>query len=340
MLLGVLLLAACQSGTQDTTPQTSSHPTTNPTFRLRKTFRLADSIHTLAAADLNNDGFPELLAAGDSALFFWENKRMFSFRRHSVQDSASCALNVMDFNYDSYVDIFSPPLVWFNNRDFTFSDSLLPAFSADCPQNPYFVDLNQDGAIDIAANGKAWRHEGDTFMLLESDTILQKSAFKQSILLNKQPETLALSDGEPTALGFRVFGADITQLIPADLDRDGDPDILSLHTGKTLKIWENQTLPQTDRHYIKLRLIGAYPNYYGIGARVNVRQNGQGYQLENQPRSALGVREPILYIGLGEEETLDYLTVHWPDGRVQRFQGLYADQELTVNQTHAKANTK
>lgn len=109
----------------------------------------------------------------------------------------------------------------------------------------------------------------------------------------------------------------------ADLDLDGDLDLVVNHTNAPVSLLENTTIreetgPGTDGYALQLDLEGDGPNTRGIGARVVAYASGQKWTRElYTTRGYLSSQPSRLHIGLGAQQRPDSLRVRWPDGRIQ-----------------------
>ncbi|PQB05928.1 hypothetical protein BST85_02645 [Aureitalea marina] len=106
--------------------------------------------------------------------------------------------------------------------------------------------------------------------------------------------------------------------IRADLDNDGDLDIVINNVNETAQILENRTNSMfPDRQSIRVELQGDILNRAGIGTKVVVYTEDQILTRENYPsRGYLSSQPSVLSFGLGRR-TIDSLRVTWPDGKSQ-----------------------
>ncbi len=119
----------------------------------------------------------------------------------------------------------------------------------------------------------------------------------------------------------------------ADLDADGDLDIILNNMDESPLLYRNQSDKQGANNYLRLRLVGAGKNTFGIGAKAEVFVQGQ-YQmsyLSNQ-RGYQSCPEPLLHLGLGDADAVDSLIITWPGGQRERFTGVSAGQVLEIRQ--------
>jgi hypothetical protein len=121
--------------------------------------------------------------------------------------------------------------------------------------------------------------------------------------------------------------------IYADLDKDGDLDLILNNMDEGPFIYRNKAEQLADRHYLRLRLKAKGQNTFGIGARVDVHYDGQQqtHFLSNQ-KGFQSSPEPLLHVGLREYQAVDSLIITWPGGDRQLLINVSADQELSITQ--------
>ena len=122
----------------------------------------------------------------------------------------------------------------------------------------------------------------------------------------------------------------------ADLDNDGDLDLVVNNLNAPATLYENHTDSRTDHHYLTIMLRGDGKNTAGFGARVMVKHGGTQQMVEQAPtRGWISSVDPRLHVGLGAAAAVDTLTVVWPNGRYQTLTNVAADQMLTLRQAEA-----
>ena len=101
-----------------------------------------------------------------------------------------------------------------------------------------------------------------------------------------------------------------------DIDGDGDLDVLLMQVGgRPLLLRNDQAL---GHHWLRLKLVGRSPNREALGARVTLSAGGSTqHRAVATSRSYLSQVERTLTFGLGDAETIDSLTIEWPDGTAQ-----------------------
>ena len=117
----------------------------------------------------------------------------------------------------------------------------------------------------------------------------------------------------------------------ADIDSDGDLDVLITQTGAGPLLLRNDQ--QTNHHWLRVKLVGTKVNADAIGAWVELTSDGFVQRKQVMPtRSYLSQVELPITFGLGDAETVESLKVLWPDGSEQSVQIVELDTTITVKQ--------
>ncbi len=126
----------------------------------------------------------------------------------------------------------------------------------------------------------------------------------------------------------------------ADLDNDGDLDLVVSNLNEPAFIYRNNSESLTNNHFIRIKLQGPPKNRYGVGARVELHIEGKLQLQENIPvQGAISSMDPVMVFGLGESAIIDSLTVRWPGGSEQILTNVQADQTLTLDIKNAKKSS-
>ena len=127
----------------------------------------------------------------------------------------------------------------------------------------------------------------------------------------------------------------------ADLDNDGDLDLVVNNTNQPAFIFENETNKVLSHHYLTIKLAGNAPNTQGVGSRVTLYRKGQEQYVEQMPtRGYQSTVSNRLHFGLGSDPAIDSLRVVWPTGKQQLLIKPKADQMLTVQEKDASGTYK
>jgi hypothetical protein len=118
----------------------------------------------------------------------------------------------------------------------------------------------------------------------------------------------------------------------ADLDNDGDLDLVVNNVNQPCFVYKNLATEKTGNHYLKVRLKGEGKNTFGIGSVVNVYFDGQVHRRELIPsRGFQSSVDPVLNFGLGKYTRVDSVKVIWPNFKTQVVNNINCDQLLTFN---------
>jgi hypothetical protein len=124
----------------------------------------------------------------------------------------------------------------------------------------------------------------------------------------------------------------------ADLDNDGDLDMVINNLNDEATVYRNNTAGTPNAHFIKIRLVGEGKNTLGIGAKVYV-QTAAVSQMQEQflSRGFQSSVDPVMHIGLGSDSVLQFIQVKWPGGKTSVLQHVMADTLLVINEHSASA---
>jgi hypothetical protein len=102
----------------------------------------------------------------------------------------------------------------------------------------------------------------------------------------------------------------------ADIDADGDQDVLMMQVGRAPVLLRNDQA--LGHHWLRVRLEGLSPNRGGLGAWVSLKAGGALQRQRVSPtKSYLSQSELPLTFGLGTSTSIDSIEVLWPDGTRQ-----------------------
>ncbi|AQG78714.1 VCBS repeat-containing protein [Spirosoma montaniterrae] len=124
----------------------------------------------------------------------------------------------------------------------------------------------------------------------------------------------------------------------ADLDRDGDLDLIVNNIDQAASIFQNTTRDQGGNNFLTVSFDGGSGNRAGLGASLTVWTNGQLQHYENQPvRGYLSSVQPGIIVGAGQQTRLDSVQVRWPDGRRETRYRVPTNQRLVFRASDSRA---
>lgn len=117
----------------------------------------------------------------------------------------------------------------------------------------------------------------------------------------------------------------------ADIDADGDLDVLLTQvTGPPLLLRNDQA---AGHNHVRIELEGTTSNRDAIGAMVIAHVGDRTIKQHVMPaRSYLSSVERAVTVGMGDADTIDRLTIIWPDATTQVLEGISANQTLHIKQ--------
>jgi len=298
---------------------------------------------TVVAADLDEDGWPDIYVACDStpSLLFMNNHDG-TFREEAVErgvalsddgvEQAGMGIGIGDYDLDGHLDLFKTHFVddanglYHNDGKGNFDE--VTRSTRVAVETRYIcwgagiVDLDNDGYPDI-------------FMVTGS--VYPEVERKLPQYPNKTPRVVFRN------LGNRTFEELTQQAGPGvteahcsrgcafgDFDNDGDIDILIVNLNEPPSLLRNDV---TGKHnWLKVKLEGVKSNRNAVGSRVLVHYGGkvQAQAVVSQS-SFYSANDPRLHFGLGASTSAD-VEIFWPNGLHEKFKSIATNQLLTLRE--------
>ncbi|MGP0069623.1 MAG: FG-GAP-like repeat-containing protein [Isosphaeraceae bacterium] len=300
----------------------------------------------VVAADLDDDGRIDVFVANDtSANYLFHNQGGFRFEEIGL--AAGVAANAQggyqagmgvacgDLDGDGRTDLavtnfYDESTTFFQNLGGTAFADRTAAIGLAAPSRPRlgfgaaFLDANNDGHLDLmTANG----HISDLRPLIPL-------AMTAQLFLGGGPARLidVTQRAGPPFQQLHVGRG----LAVGDLDNDGRLDALMAAQNEPLVVFRNRTEPRG--HFITFRLEGSRSNRDGVGARVTIQAGGRRQVAQRfGGGSYASAGDPRLHFGLGPFEMVEWAQVHWPSGRVDRFEDLASDRGYHLREGEPQA---
>ena len=300
--------------------------------------------------DLNGDLAPDLYVANDldpNLLFLnlgdgtFEDASLLSGTAFGDRGKAEGGMGVelADFDGDGLPEIFvtnfalETNALYKNLGDGLFTDS---RFSSKLGEPSHLLLGFGTHALDVD-------HDSDLDLLVANGHTLDNPVELGSQVPHyAMPNNLFLNDGRGVFVEAADSGLDAVRpsrgLAVADLDLDGDQDVVVVNSNDLVEVHENLWGAKRGR-WLRVALLGRTSNRFGVGARLeaSARQPGEVSQPVSRvselkgSSSYLSRSELIAHFGLGAAPTVDLL-VAWPAGGVQRFVGLPSDRNVRISE--------
>ena len=124
----------------------------------------------------------------------------------------------------------------------------------------------------------------------------------------------ATSGSEFAELGQAASAGPVSSLVAADLDQDGDPDLLAAGPDGSVRVLRNDG--GNRNRSVRVALTGRVSNRTGIGAKVELRAGSLRQKLETYASTPAVAPDDVVF-GLGAREAADVVRVIWTSGIVQ-----------------------
>lgn len=297
------------------------------------------------AADFNNDGFIDLMTLD---MLAEDNKTQ---KMHSGSENFDKFQYL--FSHGFYYQ-YSRNMLQKNNGDGTFSEigQLSGVSNTDWSWSALFGDYDNDGNKDLfVSNGYVKDHTNMDFIIYSMNR-LERVMNKKTVdpipeYIKKMP-TLQIANyifknnGDETFTkktsdwGMEQLGVSAGAAY-ADLDNDGDPDLVISTANDYARIYRNNAEAQVKNNYLRIKLKGSAANERGIGSKVKVFCKKQQYYQEQSPvRGFQSSSDPVLNFGVGKNNLIDSVLIIWPNDSFQKIINVKPNQTLTINITDAK----
>jgi hypothetical protein len=308
-------------------------------------------------ADLDNDGWPDIYVANDSAAsILYQNKRNGKFEDIAIE--AGCALSpdgkpqagmgisAADYDLDGNLDLVKTnfagdtPSLYHNLGGASFEDA---TFSAGLGAHTQFLgwgcgffDMDNDGWPDILiCNGHVYP---------EVEQLKTEAGYAQRKLVYQN-----LRNGHFADISFQV-GPGISEPSPSrgaafgDFDNDGDIDVVVNTVNDYPQLLRCDS--NTGNNWIRVRTIGTKSNRSGIGARLTCVTHLPGeskpHRQIDEVRSGGGYfsqSDLRVHFGLGKAEKVDLLEIRWPSGQIDTLKDIKANQQVFVKESEGIIRT-
>ena len=304
-----------------------------------------------AAADFDNDGWPDIYVACDSApSLLYRNSHDGTFREIAVP--AGCALDengvalagmgagVADYDADGWLDIvrtnFSEQVTTlYRNHGGGFEDASIRAglgvnrkylgFGVD------FFDFDNDGWKDIfIANGHVYAQIANRKLHL---------TYRQPKVLYRNAGNGRFADVSATA-GAAIRAENLGRGCAfGDFDNDGDVDVVVNNLDGPPTLLRNDGGNRNTA--ILIKCVGTRSNRSAIGTRVKVTSGNHSQIAEVMSGSSYYSQNDFrLHFGLGRSTAADIVELAWPSGLKETFRDLAANHLFVIEETKGIVNSR
>ena len=288
-------------------------------------------------ADVNNDGLFDLVVLDMVPEDHVRAKRLMK----PMSRENFWKLVDMGFHYQYMLNVLQLNR---GNGDFSEIGQLAGIAKTDWSWAVLLADWDNDGEKDaFITNGiKKDITDNDFYLILKGEKELGHNRLDYNSLMALMPSTRLQN------YAFRNSGnltfenvSDTWNLVDkvnsngaayADLDSDGDLELVINNLDSPAIIYRNMTRERTEKHFLTIQLIGSPKNRLGIGSRVRLTA-GDRRQVQRfaMGRGYLSSVENKIHFGLGDSQHVDQILVEWPDGRISRLENVNVDRTITID---------
>jgi hypothetical protein len=297
-------------------------------------------------ADPDDDGWPDLLVANDTVRNFFFRNSEGRFEEAGAEsglafDNSGNATGAMGIDGARYangpeyavaIGNFANEMTSFYvapNKSLIFTDEANIAGIGSGSRGVlsfglFFFDADLDGRQDLfQANGHV---EDDINVVQPSQQHAQSAQLFWNCGDRCRRPFMLLSTDAVGDLATPMVGRGAAF---ADIDGDGDLDVLVTQAGGPARLFANEQA--TGNHWLRVGLSDNAPNRGAIGARLRLFANDAVQERYVTPtRSYLSQVELIQTFGLAAASDTIRLEVTWPNGSVESFVDLPVDQLVVL----------
>ncbi|WP_345191132.1 VCBS repeat-containing protein [Algibacter agarivorans] len=286
--------------------------------------------------DINNDLKPDLIVLDMLA----------EDHIRSKQNMATMSTNNFNLLVDSgYHHQYMSNMLQLNNGNGTFSEigQLSGIAKTDWSWAPLVADFNNDGYNDLfVTNGIENDLSNQDFRNQMKTNIRNRKKVSLDEAINMMPSTklsnYIFQNNKDLTFKNRTqdWGFDkkmnSSGAVYADLDNDGDLDIILNNQGEEASIYKNNAI----NNFITFKLEGSKKNINGIGTTVQVfAENLQQSKTLFLSRGYQSSVSNSLHFGLGDVSKIDSISVLWPDNKHQIIKNLEVNKTITISYKNA-----
>jgi hypothetical protein len=306
---------------------------------------------SVAASDLDNDGWPDIYVANDSApATLYLNQKDGTFRDIAIEAGAALSaeakpqagmgVSIGDYNRDGNLDVVKTNFagdtdsLYTNLGDANFEDHTYPSGLGVNTRllgwGVGFFDMDNDGWLDILmSNGHVYPEVDKS----NADLKYAEHKYLYRNLRNGRFEDVTSQGGpgimENAPARGTAFG---------DYNNDGVIDVaVNCVNARPQLLRGESTL---NRNWIKIKLVGVKSNRSGIGTRVTVTatnvpgaskplaqmdelRSGGSYFSQNDLR---------MHFGLDQAKQVDLVEIRWLSGQVDQIRNLAVNQLYVIQE--------
>ena len=299
----------------------------------------------VVSGDYDDDGLADIFVANDTTPnFLFHNEGRGVFKEVALPSGVAVAADGRpragmgtdfgDYDGDGDLDLFvtnhemEAHTLFRNLGKGLFEDVTFPS-GVGAPTLPFvgfgagFFDIDNDTDLDLAVvNGH----------VMNSASHFRPGAkeAQRNLLLRNESNGRFRDVTRQAGPGFEIENVSRT-LAAADVDNDGDLDLLITNNAGVAELLRNGGVPGVNSLLVKL--VGTKSNRNAIGARVRITAGGQTQVRDVRAGSSyLGQHDLRVHVGLGRAASIERVEIRWPSGQMETVPGVAINQIVTITE--------
>ncbi len=310
------------------------------------------------AGDINNDGLLDIMVL--------DMVPEDHYRRHCNMGGMNTQSFWKVVKEGGFYQYFTNTF-FLNRGDGFFSEIAMLAGveSTDWSWTTFFIDMDNDGWKDIFIANGLMRDIRDNDSAVEFPKVIE-SAIYEFLQKNPNPEDISIWDIVDMQEALNISPSvkllnyayknnrDLTFSkvteewgfvqktfsnggAYADLDNDGDLDIVINNINDIASLYQNNTDKISENQYLRIKPVADRKNILSLGTKIWLEtEKGKQFYEITSVRGMYSTSEHIAHFGLGNIKKVDRVVVRWPDGRMNIEKNVKPNQELEVFYSKSK----
>lgn len=297
-------------------------------------------------ADYNNDGYEDIV---ELDMLPPDNKRWKLTPRGNSYDEFQNGLT------KGYEPQYVRNTLQLNNGNGTFSEigQLAGIEATDWSWSSLFIDVDHDGWRDLFISNGYGRDITNLDFIVYGDKSqslgMDEASVRERQKLLKEIPGISVHNyffRNTQDLRFSDYSDKWTDAVPsfsngaayADLDLDGDLDLITNNIDEPAGIWKSNMKDQKiiSSNHIRFAFSGESKNKDAFGSKLLIKSNGLSQVNYITPyRGYLSTMEPYAHFGVGASSKIDTVIMTWPDGKQELIKDIPVNQVYTIDYKNA-----
>ena len=293
-------------------------------------------------ADMNNDGWPDVVV-----LDMLPDEEQI-LKQSGGEDDYELFHIKLEYGYSHQ---FVRNTLQLNLGEGLFSEigRFAGIHATDWSWSPLLCDLDNDGWKDLFITNGIYRRANDLdyvefltggnrdFPARDTRSLSDRELYEK-MPLYPHLNFLFKNNGDLTFTSMAASWGSHTRSYSngaayADLDNDGDLDLVVNNINDPAFIYENHGEELLSNHYLSVELEGKGFNPDAVGTRVILYAGGDEQMTEQfTTRGFMSASSRVLHFGLGTVTEIDSMEVRWPDRTREVIRAVPADQRIRLVQ--------